>query len=337
MKRFFFLGDFESDTGPGVANRMIQKGLGNRENIRFSRRKNKILRIAEMVWGISTADCVCFCSYSRSNLFAFRLCKMLHKKTAYIMHGYMERESKIANVDEETLKAVKSYERTVFSASDRLICVSKGFMDYMIQAEPEFSDKFEYIYNAVDLEEVNEDKNRLKKLKSINDMQREYRIVSLGGGMRRKQNLAVCNAINELINEGYNIKYTVIGESENDGDAIRAYGFVEYHEKLPRAEVMSCMKAADLYIQNSSFETFGIAPIEALLCGCSILISRNIGMKTLVKGCDDMIIKDDSELKTMIAEVMKEPNHDRVMACFDLDAIKPEKAAERLYGILESL
>ena len=136
MKRFFFLGDFESDTGPGVADRMIQKGLGNRENIRFSRRKNKILRIAEMVWGISTADCVCFCSYSRSNLFAFRLCKMLHKKTAYIMHGYMERESKIANADEETLKAVKSYERTVFSASDRLICVSKGFMEYMIQADP---------------------------------------------------------------------------------------------------------------------------------------------------------------------------------------------------------
>ena len=49
-------------------------------------------------------------------------------------------------------------------------------------------------------------------------------------------------------------------------------GLAQINDKLLKE-----MENADVYIQNSLYETFGLAVIEALDAGCSLLLSNKMG------------------------------------------------------------
>ncbi len=66
------------------------------------------------------------------------------------------------------------------------------------------------------------------------------------------------------------------------------------------------MKQSDLYIQNSSFETFGLAVCEAIACNCKILLSKHIGALSIIKNLDeDMIINDNTDINEISEKINK--------------------------------
>ncbi len=327
-KEIFFVGDFVTDTGPGVANRTMKKGFSGRDDVIFSLKQGKIARVPELLWGILVSRSVCFCSYSRSNFLAMRLCRLLRKKTGVIIHGFLEEESRIAGDDPAVVEAFDEYEKKLYPMADKLICVSGNSMEQFIEMKPEYKEKVTYIYNAFepDLHE--------ESVKAADKAAGTYTIVSIGGGMRRKNNLAVCRAVKKLRDKGYDIKYIVIGPKESDGEEIAACDLTEYRDHMPHDEILKVMRNADLYIQNSVFETFGLSPVEALFAGCSLLVSRHVGMRSLIKDVDGFVINDDSEIEQKIVETMEKPNHGELLEHFDREAVKPVNVAARLYDIM---
>jgi len=329
--KFFFVGDFRSNTGPGIANKAIRKGLSKYGNILYSDANNRFSRVLEMIVKIPQSDAVCFCSSSKANIIGMKIAEMFNKKSFYIMHGYLTFESQVSNdnITEKEIEKINRFERYIFKTVDQVYCVSEGFMSYMKVTEPEFRDKFDYNYNGLDIGKIR--KNAEKRSSSKNLRQ----IVSIGGGMKQKSNLAVCAAINKLNKERkMNLRYIVIGPPYTDKEEICSYDFVTYYDELPHERVLDILAESYLYIQNSIFETFGLALIEALCSKCNLLVSNTVGALGVIGDLenDDLIFdqNDTEEIARKIENIYRVGNASRLYSGLRTDMIDFDKAAKSL-------
>ncbi len=329
--KIFFVGDFKSNTGPAMANKAIRKGLLRNKNIFFSDASNKVTRVLEIVVKTLLSDGICFCSFSKANRFGIRVAKLFNKKTFYLMHGYSTLENRINNnnISEDQIMKINRYEKYIFRSVNRIFCVSEAFMNYMKDAEPEFKEKFDYNYNGLDLNKI---KNSTEKY-SANKNPRQ--IVSIGGGMKQKNNLAVCAAIDKLNKEkNMNLKYIVIGLPYTDKEKICSFDFVTYYDELPHEKVLEILAESYLYVQNSSFETFGLALIEALYANCNLLVSNKVGAIGVIKNITDTdLIFDQNnieEIASKIEKILNSGNAKRLYNGVLENVIGLERAAESL-------
>ena len=288
MKKKYWIGDIKNNTGPANVNKAYFKYLKN--DIVFCKSNNKLYRVFHLLIHLPFINVVVVSGFSVLNYYLILLCKILGKKTFYLMHGYLKEELQYSCIAySKKVKIEHRLMKTVY----KIICVSKFFADFMKTNELDLSEKFIYVYNGFDYESE-------KEYGELNP--KNFIIVSTGGGMRRKNNLAVCEAI-ALINNPA-IKYIVIGKSFEDGDFIKQFPFVEYYEYLEHDEVLSKMKNSNLYIQNSFFDTFCLAVAEAVSCGCDILVTNNIGVKDVLENLDESNFIDNNndieEIKSKI-------------------------------------
>lgn len=325
MKKIFFIGDFWSDTGPGIANKILMRGFSGNNSVKFSKRKVKLSRLAEATIGVFLSENICFCSSSKLNIFLLPVCRVLKRKIFYIQHGNLKYEKEL---NQELLSAIKragNYEQKLIKNCEKVICVSKKSYELLNRQYPQFTEKFIISYNALDTEEL---ENFPKSEKE------ENLILSLGGGLKIKNNLEVCKAIDLLNNEDENYKYIVVGEKTKESEKICRYPFVTYYENLPRETVLSLMSKASIYIQNSTFETFGLAVIESLYLGCSLLVSKNVGVADLFCNKDFLIDNDAKEIAEKIKTVTLKPNNMELKKSLNSNIINLRNVAKRIYSII---
>lgn len=327
--KIFLLGDFETNNGPAIANREMKEAIRRDFKINYSNATGKIKRIVEMYVGVKRTDILLICSKSKINYMAVKLAKRKNKKIIYLMHGYASYEYKIENPNlmSEELKKIYEYEQFIFDTAEKIVCVSRHCMNYMKSEFPMYANKFDYTYNVVDIDKI-ENKHRDRSDKN-------YQIMSVGGGMRQKNILTLVRAVNQL---KQNVKVMVVGKTLSDGEEIRQYANVIWFEHLPHDKLIQFMSESNIYIQNSIFETFGISVIEALFAGCSLLLSNAIGCLDLFENLTDMDIIynvfDENEIAIKIDYLLKNPNNERLVKSFNKEYITTEWQANRWKDII---
>jgi glycosyltransferase involved in cell wall biosynthesis len=136
-------------------------------------------------------------------------------------------------------------------------------------------------------------------------------------------------------------KLVVIGDKGKDDAAINAYPFVENMGLVSGNVAMGLYREASLFVQNSCFETFGLAPMEALMNGCNILVSQEIGALELFGGVEDGdVIKnwyDEREIAAKIDRLMEKGNAFRLTEAFDKDSASWETRTTELWHKLVQL
>lgn len=319
---FFVIGDFVSEVGPGIVNKNLMNILP--KQTMYSVAKSKLTRILELSIKMRKCEVIIFSGLSYINIIGIKLAKKMGKCTIYIMHGYVKQENEINH--EEASKLVQQ-EAYILEHIDKVFCVSERFKNHMQKKVPEYSYKIDYINNGI---VWNQNISKEVACKQIKD---EYTLVSVGGGVRQKNNLKVCKAIQQL-NETtqLSIKFIVIGKPHIDKQAICQYPFVDYKDHMPHRDVLEMLKRCDLYIQNSYFESYGIAIVEALLSGANVLISQHVGMLSILENYEetDLIqdVDDIDEIATKIQFNLLNQNHDRL-----LNAINREKTSWEYSGM----
>lgn len=314
--KILFVGDFRSNTGPAIINKNIKESLGNKAMYTYA--KGKVLRLIELFLKTLISDKICFCSLSKMNIYGIKLAKKMNKKTFYIMHGYSRYEQKIkGNIDEERIKI----EEYVISSVDKIFCVSKKFKEFMERQRKDY--KFDYVYNGVKW--TNFDRCIEKK---------KYQIISSGGGIIQKHNLQVCEAIKQINDK--RIKYIIVGPKGDDIDKILKYNFVEFFETMEQSEYLRLVSQSSLYIQNSIFETFGMAIMEALNLKCDILVSANIGAIDLMNNINsnDLIFNnnDINEISEKIKNILEKGNNEKIMNSIDKELTSVNFRANELFN-----
>jgi glycosyltransferase involved in cell wall biosynthesis len=329
--KFFFVGDFENNTGPGMANKMMRKGLRNSSDMLYSDSKHKLTRVLELIYKTIISDIICFCSPSKANIIGILIAKLFRKKTFYIMHGYLTFETRINNTfqDEKEINSIHKYEKFILMNVEKVFCVSKKFMEFMKNKEEGITEKFDFNNNGIDLLEIENKVQEYKKLKKHNQ------IVSIGGGMRQKNNLTVCRAIEKLNKEeNMDLTFIVIGLPYTDKESICSYEFVTYYDYLPHKYILEILAESNLYIQNSIFETFGLAVIEALASNCNLLISDNVGASGVIETImeDEIIFNtwDIEEISGKIKWILMNANVDRLRSGLLREEIEFDKTSNLL-------
>jgi glycosyltransferase EpsD len=321
-KHIYYAGDFLSNNGPSNVNKRYEQYIKNDVHICHSR--IKLLRITHFMYRILFSDKVLVSGISKFHLNIIMMSKALNKETFYLMHGYDAVEHKINGITDTKYGLL--LEQKILDYCDNIICVSKSFAEFLKKVEPSLSGKITFVNNGVDKMATPIEKTE------NND---RFTIISVGGGVPRKNNLTICKAIEKLNNK--KVRFIVIGDKNKDGDKISKYPFVEYYEYMPHDKVLEEIQKSDLYIQNSSFETFGLAVCEAVSVRCNVLISQNIGAISIIDGLNnDNTIKhtnDTDEISRKIEHLLTQNTIPTI--CFKNHSLW-RNSATRLLNIIGS-
>lgn len=85
----------------------------------------------------------------------------------------------------------------------------------------------------------------------------------------------------------------VIGETAAHGDAYQPRHVVS-HGRVERAQVDEWMRRASIYAAPSRYEPFGLAPLEAALHGCALVLSDIGSFRELWEGCAEFFPAGDA-------------------------------------------
>lgn len=330
--KIFFAGNYFKIGGPWEVNKNLVKHLGNRVS-HLTQRKGHT-RFLETLCKIIPAKVVIFSCATQYDYITVPLCKLLKKKIIYIMHGCMALEYKINN-NTSNNKGLKN-EKILLDKSDLILCVSNTYKKIISKNFPQYQTKLDVLINGIDW----------KTLESIpqEHSKNENQIILMGGGRQTKRNLYVCKAI-QNINQKYNTNYKVLVYGHyleyDDSKAISEIPCVTFHSVIPHHEILHQLKESKIFIQNSDLESFSLGAIEALCCGCDILITKNVGAKDIIQDIqvDDIINNptDTNELEDKILKIIKKGNNKRLLSSIDKTKTSTEYAANKLLNFAETL
>ena len=156
--------------------------------------------------------------------------------------------------------------------------------------------------------------------------------------MRQKNNLTIAKAIAQYTE---NVEYIVVGPKQEEGEKIEQLNCVSWVDYLTHDSLIQLMYESDLYVQNSSFETFGLSVIEALYAGCSLLISNRVGCIDLFGSISDKDviydISDKEEIRNKIIYLLQNPNHDRLLSGFQKEKVSESFQINRWKKIIKEI
>lgn len=301
LKTILFVGNLFNNNGPSNVNRELYKELS--KEVLFLESKSKKNRFIEFLKKFKNSEVINISGISSFNVLVLLMGRLFLKKTTYLMHGALEYEKKYKDIKERDL----FYEKIILKNVNKVICVSKRFKEELInnQNYNSYESKFITINNGSNLK------------KETNYPKQRNLVLVVGGGRPEKQILNVCKALNNM-----GLKLIVVGADGRDSEEIKKYDFVEYKGKLEKNELNKIMEKSYLYIQNSIYEPFGLAPLEALSKGCNLVISEKIGMidsfdefpKSAIVSTENNI----EELKIKVKQILKEPNGSDIKKKFNV-------------------
>lgn len=98
------------------------------------------------------------------------------------------------------------------------------------------------------------------------------------------------------------------------GSAFHA-AHLQMHGRVERAEVDEWMRRATIYVAPSRYEPFGLAPLEAALAGCALVLSDIGTFGELWNGCADFFPSGDARaLADVLARLVADPARTRHLA-----------------------
>lgn len=334
--RLFVIGDYKSETGPANVTKELIAALPG--DTLFLKSMNKAVRLIELYIKVPKSDACVISGHSKQNLIAIRLAKKYGKKVVFLMHGCVEYENEINGVPDESMNQV---ERKTLEGADLILAVSRQFERWLKDYYKEYAAKISHLTNGIDFSVLTD--NNKDKIKGDGSVANPYRLMSIGGGMPRKRIIRICEAVEILKNKGIYCKLVIAGDKGADSGRIRAYDFVWDMGIIKHEKALKELFKAQVYIQNSCFETFGLAPLEALVNGCDLLLSKEVGAISVfdsgVISENDIIMncEDSYEIAQKLEIILRNSNHDRLMSGLYKDKRTYSAVAARLMRICDEI
>lgn len=317
MKIIFWSGKL-NNCGPDNVTKQYLKNLD--DSFVEIKSTHKYNRFFEAVWKLSSSDIIVASGVSKSGALLFGLARLLRKKAVYIMHGCARHEMQLNKTP--CSKKALLHEAYLIKYSSLVLPVSKQFMNWVKANYPEYAYKTKYLFNGINQE-------LLPKWRQSQD--RREGVIAAGGDRRQKMNEELSMAVESL--DGLT-NLTIYGGLDRPHDEYLRY--TKYAGKIPYDQLMQRLSQAKLLVLNSVFEPFSLVAIEALMCGCSVLLSEKAGVTDLLELEECDLIHDPENIKEIqqkIRYLLEHPNNQRIMEKLDVDDHSYPKQVQRLKNI----
>jgi len=183
-----------------------------------------------------------------------------------------------------------TFNRSFYLSNDHVACISKLTHDILQTVAPEVESS--YIPHAVD-EEIFKPfpKEDVKKFRREKNLENKFVCVWNNRNARRKQSGTLIWWFKEFLDKVGHDKATLIMHTDvhdqhgqNLDTIIRELGIVNgevlfSREKITQSDLAMVYNLADLTINISDAEGFGLATLESLSCGTPILVSMTGGLQ----------------------------------------------------------
>lgn len=317
----FLYGMKSINAGPANVNKsLIENSNGKIVGVRFQK---KCLRLAEGIFKILCADTVLISSLMSMSVFMTKFAKTVGKKVIYIKHGDAKYERDVNR--SPNMNHMIDCECLIMEYCDLILCVSELYMRWSKEQYPEFAHKMSFVNNGVNFV------FRKKKQKKPGS------IAVAGGNRRVKNNYEIYQAV-EYLNKHTDQKYTlyVYGREYQEGLPFLNNPNVVYMGQMEKEEYYAALDEMELFVVNSSLESFGLVVADALNTNCSLLLSRNIGAASILELEDEDYIEDSYNIEGIAKEIewiMEHPNVKRLQQGVNIYKTSEEYAAKKLIGI----
>lgn len=316
MKRFFLYGDWQANAGPMNVNRSwIEHSDGSMD---YTKCENRCVRKLEKIWKCLRYKTIVFSG--GISLLELRMSKCLGKRIVYVMHGCSQYENVINKLG-LTDKQLQS-ELVMLDMADTIIAVSEKYAEWVKGQFPQYAAKVKSVNNGLEISKT--------FYEHAAHADGHYTIAVSGGNRPIKRNLAVCQAVERLNDEGWDIKVCAFGLFHENGEKIFGYPFVERMGQMDKATYYKKLKSVDLMVVNSEIEPFGLVVGDALNCGCSLLMSKNVGAASIFRNLQNVDVIEDNhdveEIATKMEGLLKYGNAERLFNSVDSDKCSGRQA-----------
>ena len=324
--KIFFIGNHWANLGPANVNKYLISNL--KSKVRYQKSKNKIISLVEIFLKTMTSNIVIISGMQSKVKYLFFLIRLFRKKSIYIMHGCARYENEINKLS-LSKKSLKNEEK-VLKSVNLILCVSKRYMEWTKGYYPQYKHKVYYLNNGVEFLGINNKQNEEKI----------YDIAVDGGNRIQKNNLIVCEAIKKINSKGSNLKLNIYGSFYENNLEIKENDFIKIKGHISKEQYLKELSNTKLFILNSTMESFGLSAVDALTCGCDVLISSNVGVTSIMQLEETDIINDPTNLCEICDKIsynLSVSNNARILRSIDLKDCSWENAANKLIKICEYL
>lgn len=224
-----------------------------------------------------------------------RLAKILDRKK----RRYITTEHSTSNRRRES-KLMRIIDKFVFAGFDKIVSISEATQKSLKEWLERDDDTFKLIYNGIDIKEFQDSKPYNKTKLSVKED--DYLIMMISRFHQSKNQLGVAEALMWLP-----VKYKLLFV----GDGVLEESVKKYCQKNNlmnrvkflgmRKDISRLLKTADIVVQYSFFEGFGITAVEAMASGKPVIASDVPGLNQIVGGAGILVdINSSKELAKAI-------------------------------------
>ena len=206
----------------------------------------------------------------------------------------------------QKVEFLRKIQKFVVSHADVVIIPSNYFKN-LVSGWMKNTNTLHTIYNGVDFESAGTKEDCRDKLGMSDDT---IVIVSAGRLVPWKGFDEVISVVSKLQESVLKVKLLILGdgpERENLEALIskkKMENFVTITGNLPRSELLAYLRASDIFILNSNFESFSFQTVEAMYCGTGVIVSRIGSLPELVEDGSSGILFDVND-ETAMLKAMK--------------------------------
>lgn len=313
--KILFWGGVRGNNGPVNINKGIVANFT--DSFLYVTTPGKYREMADALWKLLRSDVVVVSGVSRKGAILVRVAKWLRKPSVYLMHGCAAQEymlnGKAPNVQGVTQEAY------LLKNADLILTVSQRYMHWVQQQYPQYAKKTDYVYNGI---------SKIMFERKETGVAAPGTVAVCGAFAPLKNNMIVARAVEELQGKA---RLSIFGYAEES--LVKDYSFSEFVGMLDNADFLDRLSETSLFVLNSLLESFSSAVLEALACGCSLLVSERAGVSDLLALEETDIIHDPmntEEIQGKIEYLLEHPNHQRLYDAFDPEEWSFEKMVLRL-------
>lgn len=169
----------------------------------------------------------------------------------------------------------KLYQKKYYEHFDKVVSVSDSTKDILLETFPEIANKVEVIYDINNPEFI---QNMANIQEGFNDNFEGIKILTIGRLAKQKGYDIALDACKRLKEKGINFRWYALGKGPLQGEIeqkIKEYGISEHFILLGvKPNPYPYIKGANIYVQTSRYEGFGLAIAEARMLNVPVVTTK---------------------------------------------------------------
>lgn len=254
------------------------------------------------------------------------------QRTYHVPFVITEHSSLLWNTD-SIEQSVFSKTKKAYQMSAANIAVSEKFSEHLSR---EFSTKFEYVPNVVDLGFFSSESVGRAESQCSSPI---IKFISIGNLTENKNHQLIIRNIKQLRSEGINAILKIAGDGPEKSNLRRLINELKLDNEVEllgyqnRLEIRELLFDSDYFLLPSKKETFGVVLIEALAMGLPVIAIKNGGSESIIKPELGILVNSDVNFKEGINQLLSTSFSTSIIKKHVAENYSQQAVARRLIAI----